>query len=350
MATNSGTHARITGVGAEIPADVITTAEVEERARLHDRFRLPRGWLERVTGVRERRWAGPEVQPSELAVAAARKALADAGVRPLEVDTVVFAGITRDCLEPATANLVAEGVGATNARVFDLSNACNGLIDAVDVADSLIGSGKAERVLVATGERATLAIEWQPRTFEDLLASVASLVVGDGGGAVLLEPSDDPRRGLRAREFRSAASEWRHATGGRFRPATEACEACGGILDRAFRCDGRSLFAAAFGLLLPTMEAVMRRTGWSYDDLDVVFCHQPTRRFVENAASQLGGDVAAAARRLWTTAERFGNTSTFSLPLAMAEAAAAGTLVPGTRVLVLAPSSGVSAAAVTMVW
>jgi len=340
---------RITGVGAEIPPLVVTTAEVEERAGLRERFGLEAGWLERVTGVQQRRWASPDVQPSQLAIAAGVKALADAGADPLAVDTLVFAGITRDCLEPATANLVAEALGTRNARVFDLINACNSLVDAIDVGDSLIQSGKAERVLVTTGERASLAINWQAETMEDLLQAVASLVVGDGGGAVVLEPSDDPGRGLRAREFRSDATQWRHALGGVFRPATQACEVCGGIMDRTFRCKGRDLFAAAFGLLYPTMEAVMVRTGWGYDDLDVVFCHQPTRRFVDNAIAMLG-DASTAARKLWTTAERFGNTSTASLPLAMAEAQAAGTLVPGAKVLVLAPSSGVSAAAVTMVW
>jgi 3-oxoacyl-[acyl-carrier-protein] synthase-3 len=89
----------------------------------------------------------------------------------------------------------------------------------------------------------------------------------------------------------------------------------------------------------------MERTGWRYEDLDVVFCHQPTK----NAVVQLG-DATEAARKLWSTAERFGNTSTCSIPLAMAEALEAGILVPGAKVLVLAPSAGISAAAVTLVW
>jgi len=289
------------------------------------------------------------VQPIELATAAGKTALGRAGLDPLQVDLLIYAGITRDCLEPATASLVADALGARNARVFDLLNACNSLVDALDVGDSLIRSGKAERVLVATGERASLAIGWQARTMEELRQSVASLVVGDGGGAIVLEPSDDPGRGLRAREFRSDATQWRHAIGGRFRPGTQPCEVCGGLLDRTFRCNGRDLFAAAFGLLYPTMETVMERTGWGYDDLDVIFCHQPTKRFVEKAIPFLG-DAGKAAGKLWGTAERYGNTSTTSLALAMAEAEEAGTLVAGAKVLVLAPSSGVSAAAVTMVW
>src|SRR5262249_28936647 len=93
---------RITGVGVEIPPDVITSAEIEERAALRQRFHLEPGWLEHVTGVQTRRWAPSHVQPSELATAAGTKALRSAGVDPLDVDTLIFAGITRDCLEPAT--------------------------------------------------------------------------------------------------------------------------------------------------------------------------------------------------------------------------------------------------------
>jgi 3-oxoacyl-(acyl-carrier-protein) synthase III len=343
-----GARIRISGVGAEIPARVVTTAEVEERAKIHE-FGLEPGWLERVTGVRERRWAEPQVQPSELAARASEKALADAGAEARELDAVLFCGITRDCLEPATANLVAESIGAGRARVFDLINACNSLIDGIDVADSLIRSGKAQRVLVATGERASTAIRWRHHTLEELLHSVGAMVVGDGGGAVVVEPSPDPERGILEREFRSDATQWRHAIGGRFRTSDQTCERCGGLIDPHFTCDSKSLFAAAFGLLLPTMRAVMRRTGWSYGELDVVFCHQPTRRFVELAAGMLGPE-REVVRKLWPLASRFGNMSTCSLPWGMSQAREAGVLVPGARTLVLAPSSGVSAAGLTLVW
>jgi len=165
----------------------------------------------------------------------------------------------------------------------------------------------------------------------------------------VLERSSDPERGVRAREFRSDAARSSHPVGGPLRREDRACEICGGVLDPGFRCDGRDLFAAALGLLQPAMETVMARTGWSYDDLDIVFCHQPTKRFVEHAAPFLG-EASLAVAKLWWTAERYGNTSTASLPLAMTEAAAAGALEPGAKVLVLAPSSGASAAAMTMVW
>src|SRR5262245_18219021 len=346
-AVSNGTGACISGVGAEIPPRVVTTAEVEERAGLR-RFDFEPGWLERVTGVRERRLAYPDVLPSELAVAAGAKALADAGVAPPDIDTLLFTGITRDYLEPATANVVAEALGAREARVFDLSNACNGVIDGLDVADSLIRTGKARRVLVTTGERASWSINWRPATSEEALRSVAGLVVGDGGGAIVVEACEDPQRGFRAREFRSDPTQWRHATGGRFRP--DSCgENYGATVEAPFFCDGRDLFMAAAAVMIPAMYAVMVKTGWNLRDLDVVFCHQPSKRFIDNAVPY-AGVAAKGLPKLWINVDRFGNASTCSLPIAMTEAKAAGRLVPGAKVLLLAPASGVSAGALTLVW
>jgi 3-oxoacyl-[acyl-carrier-protein] synthase-3 len=313
---------RITGVGAELPPHVITSAEVEARAGVKSRLTIEAGWLERATGVRERRWAGPEVDASELAVSAGRKALADAGLDPLAIDTLLFAGVSRDRL--STAGVVAEAIGTRQARVFDLLNGANSLLDAIDVADALIRSGKAQRVLITASEQTLPALDGRGRTAEEMLEWARALVLGDGGGAIVVEPSDDPRRGFRAREFRSEPT-----------PGPGA------------RRDQRDLMEAAFALLHTTMEVVMDQSGWRYEDLDVVFCHQPTGRLVDQA---LADGASEAARKLWRTAERFGNTGTVSLPLAMAEAQTAGTLVPGARVLLLVPSPGVSAAAVTMVW
>jgi 3-oxoacyl-(acyl-carrier-protein) synthase III len=353
MSESPGSHAHrhgvcLSGVGAEEPPNVVTTAEVEERAGLA-RFGFEPGWLERVTGVRERRFADPDVLPSRLAIVAGGKALADAGVTPQEVDTLVFCGITRDALEPATANVVAEGVGTREARVFDLSNACNGFIDAIDVADSLIRTGKARRVLVTTGERASWSINWQPRTTEEVLRSVAGLVVGDGGGAVVVEACDDPARGLREREFRSDPAQWRHAVGGRFRPQ-EPCPHCAEFFDFIFWCEGRDLLSAAITLMVPAMYEVTVRTGWTPRDIDVAFCHLPTLRFLERSVADHTGPAVRALQKLWITVDRFGNASTASLAIGMAEARAAGKLVPGAKVILLAPASGVSAAAMTLVW
>jgi 3-oxoacyl-[acyl-carrier-protein] synthase-3 len=341
---NGARGVRISGTGAAIPPTIVSTAEVEDRAGISE-FGFESGWLERVTGVHERRWAEPEVKPSDLAAEAGQKALASAGVDPLAIDAVLFAGITKDFFEPATANVVAEAVGACKARVFDIMNACNGFIDAIDTADSLIRCGKARRVLVTTGERVSIVSRCHARTIDELIKSLAALMVGDGGGAVVLEATDDLRQGFLAREFRSDPTQWRHAIGGRLRPTSQACEICGSLIDPRFLADGRKLFEAGLALMPPTIDAVMQRTGWTYDELDIVFCHEAHKRFVEE-----GGALGGRVDKIWSTVERFGNTSTVSLPLAIAEASEAGALVPGTKSLLVAGSSGMSMAAMTMVW
>jgi 3-oxoacyl-[acyl-carrier-protein] synthase-3 len=245
--------------------------------------------------------------------------------------------------------VVQETIGAWNARVFDVTNGCNGLIDGLDVAAALVRAGRARRVLVTTGEHASISINWRAQTTEEVLRSAAGFVVGDGGGALVVEASDDPARGLRAWAQRSDGRHWRHAIGGRFRPMTEACSACGSPMDVRFLCDGRALIAAVLELMPPVMDAVLARTGWGYDDLDVVFCHEASRRFIDTGIALVGnpGDLE---QKIWSTVGRFGNTSTVSLPLAMHEALAAGALGPGAKVMLLAASSGVSVAAATLVW
>ncbi len=347
-APGSPPSVRITSVGAVVPPAIITSTEVEERIGIA-RFGLDRGWIERVTGVRERRWADPGVRPSDLAAAAGRSALAAAGVEPEAVDVLLFTGITRDFIEPATANVVQAALGARHARLFDLTNACNGLIDGLDVAEALIRSGRARRVLVTTGERASISMNWCPRTLDEFMHSVAGLVVGDGGGALLLEAGEDPARGLREREYRSDGTHWALAVGGRFRPTTQACEVCGSVVDLRFFCDGRALFEAGIQMMPPTIAAVLERTGWSYGDLDLVFCHEASRRFVEHGMVAVG-DGNHGGPKLWSTVARYGNTSTVSLPLAMSEALAVGALAPGSKVLLLGGAAGMSMAAVTMVW
>ena len=348
MAHGSTDSARITGVGAELPPCVVTTAEIEERVGL-TRAGIEAGWLERVTGVRERRWAAPEVMPSALAAAAGRHALASAGLDALAIDALLYTGITRDFIEPGTSNVVQETLGAWNARVFDITNGCNGLIDGLDVAASLVRAGRAQRVLVTTGEHASISINWHARTPEELLRSAAGFVVGDGGGALVVEASDDPARGLRAWEQRSDGRHWRHAIGGRFRPTTEACPACDSPMDVRFLCDGRALIAAILELMPAVMDGVLAKTGWTYDDLDVVFCHEASRRFIDTGIA-LVGNPGALEQKIWSTVARFGNTSTASLPLAMSEALGAGALAPGAKVMLLAASSGISVAAATLVW
>jgi 3-oxoacyl-[acyl-carrier-protein] synthase-3 len=124
---------------------------------------------------------------------------------------------------------------------------------------------------------------------------------------------------------------------------------CGGLLDPVFLCDGRRLFDVGFALMTRTYAAVMERSGWGYDELDLVFSHEASKRFVDDGLAKLG-ERDNPGPKLWSTVERFGNTSTFSLALQMSEALEAGALTPGAKVLMLGGAAGASMAAVTMLW
>lgn len=346
--SGSATRARIAATAVELPQRCVSTAEVEECVDI-TRFGFDPGWIERVTGVRERRWADPHVKPSDLAAAAGRKALRDANLDPQQIDTLLFCGITRDFIEPATANVVADTLGIGSARAFDITNACNGVIDGIDVGDSLIRSGKARRVLVTTGETASISINLRPRDVDEFMLSVAGLVISDGGGAVVLEASSG-EHGILERVVRTDPSHWRLATGGRFRHGDERCGACGSLVDMPFLCEGRAVLEVGMRLMLPVIADVLERTGWTYEDVSIVFCHEASKRFVESGSEQLGNDRSNLTPRFWSTVEQWGNTSTFSLPLQISQAHRAEALAPGTKSLLVAGGAGFSVAAMTVLW
>jgi 3-oxoacyl-(acyl-carrier-protein) synthase III len=335
------------GVGVCIPEHAVTTSELVVRGDLEQRFAMTAEAIERLTGVRERRWAKPGVMPSDLAASAATEALESAGLIATDVDAVLFAGITKDLLEPGTASIVADKIGARNARVMDVSNACNGLLDATDIADSMIGMGKMERVLVTTGERVSISVSWEASSRREMVELLASLSVCDGGGALVLEASHDASRGIVERCFRSNPGEWRHATALAF-DYSQAVPG-GASFDPIFRSNGTKLYEAASRLLIPMIEEVLERSGWSYADVDLFLTHEASREFINRgldcmpAAGQVGP-------RLWSTIEKYGNSNTFSVPLALHQARDAGVLEPGSKVLIGAGSSGASAAVMSLVW
>lgn len=339
------TTSKISAVGAAIPDRRVTTAEIEQMTNLAGRFGIRAGTLERLTGVSERRWADPEVRPSELAAAAGRDALMRASVSADDLDTVIFAGITRDQLEPATANNVAEQIGARQARVFDVSNACNGLIDSVNLADSLIRTRKAERVLVTTGERASIAATWEAENRTELLTMIGSLAVSDGGGALLLESSSDGT-GIQQAVQVCNPTEWRTAVGCSF-DYTSGDNRPTVTFDPRFISNGSALLSAVLKVLKPAIREVLRRTGWSAETVDLFLTHEASHNFVGEGSKQF---PVALRHRLLSTVGAYGNSSTCSIPLALLKAIDDGTLESGTKLLIGAGSSGASATAMTVQW
>jgi 3-oxoacyl-(acyl-carrier-protein) synthase III len=331
---------RIAGVGTALPRRVVTSADIEEQIR-EAGVDIPVGFIERVTGIRSRRRIGEGENASDLAAAATRRALAAAGLEPADVDVLIFASASHDVTEPATANIVQTKVGATNAVVFDVKNACNSLLSALDLADAYIQLGRAKAVVLASGEVPSLVIDPRIASRADLSARFSHLTMGDAGGALLLVPSEDV--GIQATAAVSRGSAWDLGTvlsfGTMYPHDTSADHA-------QLRTRSGELEERARADMPDVMNAALEGAGWAPDSVDVVACHQHSRRLAHAIVEAVGIPRDRVALPL----RYAGNAASANIPLALAHAERTGKLFPGARILMCGGSAGFSAIASAVSW
>jgi 3-oxoacyl-(acyl-carrier-protein) synthase III len=318
----------ITGIGHHLPARVVSSGEVEARVNASSSgFTLPRGTIRLLTGVRNRHYADDGCASSDLAAAAARKALDAAELDSRTVDVVIFTSASHDVSEPATANLVQHKLGCTGASVFDVKNACNSFLNGVDIAHSFIETGRAARVLLASGEVLSPTINWSVRDNEDLTTKFAALTLGDGGGACVLEARPDGgESGLRRGQFLSDGAQWELSTvlaGGTLMP--------GDFSQRSFECRSTELHLLALEYLPDLIRKVLKDLDWEPGDIDLVAPHQVSLSIIEAICQQVGLE----RDRCQTTLTHVGNTAAASIPIALNTAVDAGRLEKGAKVLLV---------------
>ncbi len=208
-------HSRLISSGAFLPSNRISSREVMEQFDSKNRYAIPYEWLERTTGIRERRAAPSDLKPSDMAARAAFIAMERGGVLAKDVDAIIYAGMFRDLIEPATAHLVQDKIKAQNSIAFDVTNACLGFMSAIHVMDSLIATGQVRRGLVVTGEQGyrytratceTLASAKEP-LLDQFYEMAINLTLGDAGAALLMGPKLSPDSGFMGFMVRS---EGRH--------------------------------------------------------------------------------------------------------------------------------------------
>jgi 3-oxoacyl-[acyl-carrier-protein] synthase III len=321
---------RIAGLGVYLPATTRSTRRTERD--LHARnpgLKLATGLIRRLTGVenvhvREKGW-----HTSDLAVAAARVALAES---PGEPDLLIFASASQDLIEPATSHIVAAKLGF-GCPVMDVKNACNSVINAMQVAEALIGSGQYRRVLIASGEQPSHGVRWQLKDHEQFIRSFPGYTMSDGGAAVILEASDDPATGILDSSFVAVSKHWQIGTlptGGSMNPRS--------IEHAYFDMDGHGLQQAFLELGPEPVLALLEKNGLGWSDFDLVAIHQVALPYLPPIFERLG---VAPDKSVITIAEH-GNLASVTLPLQLVRAREAGTIRPGSLVLLIGLAGGIS--------
>ncbi len=317
---------RLAGVEVYLPECCPSSAEVQERVAP---FRPPPGLVERLTGIRSRHVAAEHEQASDLAVAAARKLLASTGTAPDDVDLLLFASASQDLVEPATAHIVAAELELT-CPVMDVKNACNSVLNGLEVADALVRTGRYRRVLVASGETPSRAVRWEVPDLRAFLRAFPGYTLSDAGAALLVEEGDG---GILGFGFTADSRHWDAGTlaaGGSRHPRD--------VEHTYFAMDAARLKAAFLDVGTGVLDETLARLGITWADCAVVAVHQVSLPYLEVFAAGAG----VPRDKLVVTVDAHGNCASASLPLQLVTARELGRCGPGDLVALVGLAGGVS--------
>jgi len=326
----AGRPVSITGLGCYAPERVLSNDDLARMVDTSDE------WIQTRTGIKERRIAAPEQATSDLCLPAAEAALRDAGVQAIDLDLVIVTTITADMLFPSTAALVADRLGASNAAAYDLSAGCTGFVYGLVQGYAAITAGLARQVLVIGADTISRIVDWSDRA--------TCVLFGDGAGAVVLEPVESG--GFHAFELGADGAggmELYMPSGGSRRPASAETVAAG---EHFVRMNGREVYKFATRVLLSSARAALEVSGKSIRDIDLYVPHQANLRIIEHAAKKL----EIEEERVFVNVDRYGNTSSASIPLALGDARAEGRLKDGTLVLMTGMGSGLTWGSSVITW
>ncbi len=324
--------AELASVGIAVPSRVLTNHDLTQMLDTSDE------WIVERTGIRERRIAGPEQTVAMLSHEAALIALQRAGVTPAELDSIVLATASPDRLLPSTACDLQALLGAENAAAFDVGAACPGYLYALTVAEGLIASGQSRTVLVIGAEKLSTITDFQDRS--------TAILFGDGAGASVVRRSTSPGRGLLSTFLKSdgrLAPLLYRPGGGSSDPISEKV-----VCDRShyMKMAGREVFKAAVLAMAEACDQALTRAGVTADQIDLLVPHQANLRIIEATAKHSGIPMS----KVMVNLDRYGNTSSASIPLALDQAVAEGRVGPGSLVLLVAFGAGFTWGSAVVRW
>ena len=318
----------VLGCGSYLPARILSNDELAKSVQTTD------DWIVQRTGIRERHIAAAGELTSDLALRAARAALANARVEATSIDLILLATSTPDQTFPATAVSVQAGLGITQGAAFDLQAVCSGFVYALSVTDSMLRSGGCKRALVIGAETFSRILDWDDRT--------TCVLFGDGAGALVLEAQPQQGttadRGILTTHLRSD---------GRFKSklyvdgGPSSTQTVGHL-----RMEGRDVFKHAIAMITDVIDDAFKATGTGAADIDWFVPHQANKRIIDGSAYKLG----IAPDKVVVTVDRHGNTSAASIPLALTDAVADRRIKRGNLILLEAMGGGFTWGSALLRW
>lgn len=324
-------RAGIKGVGSFLPEKVVTNADLEKLVDTNDE------WISTRTGIRERRFAAPEVATSELAAEAGKKAIADAGIKPEDVELIIVATATPDMFFPATACLVQEKLGCVNSAAFDLLAGCSGFAYAMSVGSQFISTGMYKNVLIIGAETLSKVLDMTDRN--------TCVLFGDGAGAVVLQPVADDC-GILSIELGSNGEYGDILlipAGGSRKPS---CVETINNREHYVTMSGKGLFKVAVKVMGDASTKALANAGIKQSEIDMMIPHQANIRIIEAAAKRLDLDM----EKVYVNIEKYGNTSSASIPIALDEALKEGKIKNGDNLVLVGFGAGLTWGAIVMKW
>jgi 3-oxoacyl-[acyl-carrier-protein] synthase-3 len=324
-------YAHITGWGMAVPKKILTNKDLEKIVDTNDE------WIVSRTGIRERRIAGANDTTASLAAEAALQALEVANLHPSDLDLIIVSTSSPDYIFPATACLVQDQIGAVRAGAFDLLAECTGFVYAVNLGSQAIKSNGANNVLVIGSETLSRIVNWKDRN--------TCILFGDGAGAFVIQASEEPGGVISAvlRSDGSGADLLSVPASGSRHPASMQT-----LYDglHYIQMNGREVFRFATRVMAEASQQAIESANLTMDDIQIVIPHQANSRIIEAAARGLNIPM----ERVMMNLERYGNTSTASIPIATIEAVQTERLKPGDKTVMVAFGSGLTWGAVLVEW